>query len=167
MTGAGATTRSPVLAYHLSPESREQFANHISRPRLVDGAPDQPVWLPPPEAEALFTFASAWAKAPADKPAGWPFNLRWIQLASAGVDALPAWAYQGTVVTCGRGITARPIAEYVMAALLEKEKRISDFRVRSVVDYRRLGNEHDWLKIPLGGLAGQAVGVVGLGSIGR
>jgi phosphoglycerate dehydrogenase-like enzyme len=167
MTAAAAQARSPVVAYHLSPESRGQFVDHDSRPRLIDGTPGQPVWLPPPEAEALFTFASAWAKAPDEEPPGWPFNLRWIQLASAGVDALPAWAYHGTIVTCGRGITAGPIAEYVMAVLLEKEKKIPDLRVRSLNDYRRLGNEHDWPKIPLGGLTGQTLGLLGLGSIGR
>jgi phosphoglycerate dehydrogenase-like enzyme len=166
MTAAGKGS-SPVLAYHLSPENRKRFVGHGSRPRLIDGAPGRPVWLPPPEAEALFTFASAWARAPEEEPAGWPFNLRWIQLASAGVDALPAWAYRGTVVTCGRGITAEPIAEYVMAALLEEEKRIPDMRVRSLEDYQRLGNEHEWSKIPLGSLAGQTLGLLGLGSIGQ
>jgi phosphoglycerate dehydrogenase-like enzyme len=157
----------PVVAYHLSPAQRERFSQHPSRPRLIEGAPDQPVWLPPSEAEALMTFASAWAKAPAAAPAGWPFGLSWIQLASAGVDALPAWAYEGPVVSSGRGVTAEPIAEYVLAVLLEQAKRIHALQLRSREDFDRLGNEHDWPKIPLGTLAGSTIGLFGLGAIGQ
>ena len=157
----------PILAYRLSPDARALFAGHWSHPRLIDAAAGQPVWLPPPEAEALFTFASAWGKAPAEAPPGWPFGLRWIQLASAGVDALPTWAYEGTVVTCGRGVTAGPIAEYVLAVLLEEEKRIADLRLHSREDVERLGNEHEWSKIPLGSLAGKTLGLLGFGAIGQ
>jgi phosphoglycerate dehydrogenase-like enzyme len=161
------TERSPVIAYHLSAENREVFACHPAHPRLIEAEPGHPVWEPPPEAEALFTFASAWSKAPPQAPAGWPFNLRWIQLASAGADALPGWAYCGTVVSCARGVTAGPIAEYVLAVLLEEEKRIGDMRLRSRADAERLGNEHDWPTIPLGGLAGRNLGLFGLGAIGQ
>jgi phosphoglycerate dehydrogenase-like enzyme len=157
----------PVVAYRLSSGQRERFRQHPSQPRLIEGAADRPVWLPPPEAEALITFASAWAQAPAEAPAGWPFGLAWIQLASAGVDALPAWAYDGPVVSAGRGVTAGPIAEYVLAVLLEEEKRIPDLRLRSRADFDRLGNEHDWPKIPLGTLAGRILGLFGLGAIGQ
>jgi phosphoglycerate dehydrogenase-like enzyme len=167
MTAAWAAVGSPVLAYHLSPGARALFASHWSQPVLIDGEPGRPAWLPPPEAEALFTFASAWSTAPAEPPPGWPFNLRWIQLASAGADALPGWAYQGTVVTCARGVTAGPIAEYVLAVLLEEEKHIADLRLHSRADAERLGNEHDWPKIPLGGLAGKTLGLLGLGAIGQ
>jgi phosphoglycerate dehydrogenase-like enzyme len=167
MTAARAAAGPPVLAYHLSPEARALFASHWSQPVLIDGDSRRPVWLPPAEAEALLTFASAWSKAPSDAPPGWPFNLRWIQLASAGVDALPGWAYRETVVTCARGVTAGPIAEYVLAVVLEEEKRIGDLRLHSHADAEHLGNEHDWPKIPLGGLAGKTLGLLGLGAIGQ
>jgi phosphoglycerate dehydrogenase-like enzyme len=157
----------PVVAYHLSAAQRERFRNHPSKPRLIEGEADRPVWLPPSEAEALMTFASAWAKAPEKAPVGWPFGLRWIQLASTGVDAVPGWAYEGPVITSGRGVTAGPIAEYVLAVLLEEEKRIADLRLRSRADFERLGNEHDWPKIPLGSLIGRNLGLFGLGAIGQ
>ena len=83
------------------------------------------------------------------------------------MDALPAWAYAGTVVSCGRGVTAGPIAEYVLAVLLEEEKRIADLRLRSREDFERVGNENEWPKIPLGSLAGKTLGLLGLGAIGQ
>jgi phosphoglycerate dehydrogenase-like enzyme len=157
----------PVLAYHLSAGERERFAGHPSRPVLVDAEPGRPAWLPPAEAEGLLCFMGAWAKAPAAPPPGWPFGLRWIQLASAGVDVLPGWAFDGPVVCCARGVTAGAIAEYVLAVLLEAEKRIGEMRLASREDFARLGNEHDWPLRPLGTLAGRTLGLLGLGAIGQ
>ncbi|MDI4234026.1 NAD(P)-dependent oxidoreductase [Bradyrhizobium sp. Arg237L] len=101
---------------------------------------------------------AGWNKAPSAKPAGWPFRLRWIQTASTGVDFFPAWLLDGPVVTVGRGISADPIAEYVLAAILGFEKRIHDVRARS---------RGDWKLTSLGSLDGKTVGIAGFGAIGR
>jgi phosphoglycerate dehydrogenase-like enzyme len=168
--GAGSVaarrrTGPPVLAYHLAAGERERFAAHPSHPVLLEGETGRPVWLPPPEAEGSLSFMGAWVKAPREPPPGWPFGLRWIQLASAGVDVLPDWAYRGTVVCCARGVTAGAIAEYAMAAILAAEKRIGDLTLRSREDYDRLGDEHAWAGL-LGGLAGRTLGLLGIGAIG-
>jgi phosphoglycerate dehydrogenase-like enzyme len=146
---------------------RPAFAAHWSRPRLIDVPNDQPVWLPPKEAEALFTFASAWSKAPSEPPPGWPFNLRWIQLASAGVDSVPQWAYDGPIVACSRGITAKPIAEYVLHAMLNDAQRPEAVRFFTPEDAVRLRDEDLWMKMSIGVLNERTIGLLGLGAIGQ
>ena len=62
------------------------------------------------------------------------------------------------MVTVGRGISADPIAEYVLAAILGFEKRLHDVRPRSPAE---------WKNTPLGSLSGKTVGIAGFGAIGR
>lgn len=159
--------QTPVIAYHLGPAQRARFAEHWSKPRLIDPAPDRPAWLPPAEADALFTFTAAWKTAPAEPPPGWPFGLRWVQMASAGVDALPPWVFRGPVVAGARGITAPPIAEYVLAVMLDDERRLGTLYVRSRQEFLRVGDEKAWRGDPFGTLAGRVLGLVGLGAIGQ
>ena len=101
---------------------------------------------------------AGWNKAPADRPAGWPNGLRWIQTASTGIDFFPPWLLDGPVVTIGRGISADAIAEYVVAAILGFAKRLHEIRPRS---------RQDWKITPLGSLSGKTVGIAGFGSIGH
>lgn len=159
--------QQPVIAYHLAAAQRPRFAGHWSKPRLIDPVPDRPAWLPPPEADALFTFTAAWKAAPAAPPPGWPFGLKWLQMASAGVDALPPWVFRGPIVTSARGITAAPIAEYVLAVLLDDERRLGTLYVRSREEFLRVGDEKAWRGDPFGTLAGRVLGLFGLGAIGQ
>lgn len=48
-------------------------------------------------------------------------NLRWLQLGSAGVEHLRAdgWIPDGAIVTNAAGVYAVPVAEYVLAAILD------------------------------------------------
>jgi phosphoglycerate dehydrogenase-like enzyme len=157
----------PVIAYRLEASHRERFATHWSRPRIIDMPNEIPAWQPTAEANVLLTFSSAWWKAPSEPPAGWPFNLRWLQLASAGADALPRWAYNGLTVTCSRGITARPIAEYVMNVLLDREKKLDTVRVHRRADALRLRDENLWRATSMASLSGQTLALVGLGAVGQ
>ena len=157
--GASASVRRPIIVNQLGPEVRAEIVDHWSRPTIIDHPPDRSPWEIPREADVLLTRPLAgWNKAPSTKPAGWPFGLRWIQTASTGVDFFPAWLLDGPVVTVGRGISADPIAEYVLAAILGFEKRIHEIRPRGA---------GDWKLLPLGSLSGKTIGIAGFGAIGR
>ncbi|WP_188837430.1 D-2-hydroxyacid dehydrogenase [Flexivirga endophytica] len=110
-------------------------------------------------ADALFLwdfFSSAlegvWAQCDA---------LRWVHVAAAGVDKLlfPELRDSRVVVTNARGIFDRPIAEYVLAAVLAHLKLL-----REGYDLQR---EHVWRHRETDPLRGRRALVVGTGSIGR
>jgi phosphoglycerate dehydrogenase-like enzyme len=147
------------IACHLSEPLERLLATHPSRPEIVPYTRGgKSVWEIPPDADVLFTFAMGWRNAPKDPPPGWPFRLRYIQIAAAGVDAFPPWFFSGPTVSCGRGIASVPIAEYVMAAILAREKRWAETRV---------GDASQWQQIPLGHLEGKTLGLIGAGAIGH
>lgn len=147
--------RSLVIASSLTEQHNEWLAAHPSRPEVIALATP---WDIPDNAEALFTYQTQWRAAPAARPAGWCGRLKWIQVASAGVDTFPPWFFEGPpVVTRGLGVQAPAIAEYVVSAILAHEKRFWDIRVRS---------RTDWTHRDLGGIAGKAVGIAGFGAIG-
>ncbi|WP_198666017.1 NAD(P)-dependent oxidoreductase [Tropicimonas sp. IMCC34043] len=128
---------------------------HSSHPEVIAMTGDP--WMPPPEANALFTFQSHWKQAPADPPPGWPFGLEWIQIPSAGVDTFPRWALDVALVTRGPGIQSPAIGEFVIGTIYAHEKRFWDGPVRRV---------EDWNHKMLGGVAGKTLGIVGMGGIG-
>ncbi len=116
-----------------------------------------------PEAEILCAFSV---------PTNWRNlapNLRWLQYPGAGVDALRDSglldAQSQVVVTTATGIHAITISEYVFGSML-----MFNWNWSQMV---RLQDSHVWAKSTgwynLGGreLAGQTLGVVGMGSIGR
>ncbi len=96
-------------------------------------------------------------------------RLRWLQCSSAGVDSLLLTgilnAESSIMVTTAVGINTTPIGEYVFGSMLMFNRtwpemvRLQDRHVwpRSVAWYKLGGRE----------LAGQTLGIIGLGSIGR
>jgi len=137
--------------------------------RLLARAPGLTiVELPPGPVEALPAGASVlfsrpfagprgeWRAAPA--PRGWPFDLRWVQLSSVGIDAYPRWLFDGPVVTNARGTASGPIAEYVLAAILSAAKQMPDLWVHRA---------EDWQHRLLDAVEGRTLGLIGFGSIGR
>jgi phosphoglycerate dehydrogenase-like enzyme len=155
---ARASIAPLVIATNLDEVQNARLAQHRIRPHVIPYSNDRPAWQVPVEADLLFTFYRGWASAPAQPPSGWPHRLRWIQVAAAGVDVFPAWFFSGPVVTCGRGVAADSIAEYVLAAMLGHEKRFFD-GVR-VVDAA------SWKTRMLGRLSGKTLGLLGCGAIG-
>ncbi|WP_085316064.1 D-isomer specific 2-hydroxyacid dehydrogenase family protein [Derxia lacustris] len=123
--------------------------------------PAGPVEALPEGASVLFSSpvappGRAWKHAP--EPPGWPFDLRWVQLSSVGIDYYPGWLFDGPVVSSARGTASGPIAEYVLAAILSASKRIPELWVHDAADWRhRL----------LGTVEGSTLGLIGFGSIGR
>ena len=151
--------RPLVIATNLNPAQNERLAEHWSRPRVMSYSDSKPVWEVPPEADLLFTFFRGWREAPEQPPEGWPFGLQWIQVAAAGIDAFPEWFFSGPVVTCGRGVSATPLSEYILGAILAHEKQFFDgIRVQRAAD---------WEVRTLGGVEGRTLGLVGLGAINK
>ncbi|MGY4374781.1 hypothetical protein ACVWZ3_002420 [Bradyrhizobium sp. i1.3.6] len=84
---ASTSVRSPIIVNQLGPDIRAALVDHWSRPLIIDHSADRAPWEVAPEADVLLTRPLVgWHKAPAEKPAGWPFGLHWIQTASTGVD---------------------------------------------------------------------------------
>ena len=96
-------------------------------------------------------------------------KLRWIQFPGAGVDSLARTglldANSGVIVTTAAGIHAETISEYVFGSML-----MFNWNWPQMV---RLQDNHVWARSAtwyhLGGreLAGQTLGIIGLGHIGR
>jgi phosphoglycerate dehydrogenase-like enzyme len=148
--------RRLIIASTLSDVQNGLLTAHPLAPHVIAhaGAP----WLPPAEAEALFTYQSQWKVAPAGPPAGWPFALRWLQVASAGVDTFPDWIHAVPLVTRARGVQSALIAEFVIGAIFAHEKQFWSLRVRA---------PGDWQPRNLGTVAGRRLGIFGFGSIGE
>lgn len=150
---------APIIACNLDADQVERLRRHASQPQVKPYSDIAPVWEVPQDADILFTFFKGWAAAPKEKPKGWPYNLKWIQIASAGIDAFPEWVFEAPVVTTGRGIAAEAISEYVVAAIFAHEKQLfDDLLVKS---------SEAWIKRPLGLVSGKSVGIHGFGAIGR
>lgn len=90
-----------------------------------------------------------------------PERLRWVHVASAGVDSLlfPELVQSDVVVTNSRGVFERPIAEYVLACVLAFAKDLP----RTLELQRRAS----WCHRETRTIHGQRVLVVGTGAIGR
>lgn len=153
-------TRSPVIAISGSLFTDKLIPHvraHWSKPTVIEYMKERDAWDLPPEADLFLAFHAGWEKAPKQAPAGWPHNLKQIQVLSAGVDKYPDWFFGKAPVTCGRGVSSVAIAEYAMTAIVAREKRW--------VELARLpkGQPSPVLR----GIAGKSVGLIGVGAIGR
>jgi phosphoglycerate dehydrogenase-like enzyme len=94
-------------------------------------------------------------------------RVGWVHVSSAGVDGFPLEQLPASVrVTCARGASAGPIAEYVMALILACEKRLPEVWI-DAPPTRRFGPLGDQLWATDNELDGKVLGVLGLGAIGR
>jgi len=132
-----------------------------SKAVIVTTSDELSVYLPDAEILCSYTIPSNWrALAP---------NMRWLQFPGAGVDSLAPTglldADSGVIVTSASGIHAITISEYVFGSMLmfnwywPQMVRLQDGHVwaRSATWYHLGGRE----------LAGQTLGIIGLGNIGR
>jgi phosphoglycerate dehydrogenase-like enzyme len=85
-------------------------------------------------------------------------GVRWVHSLSTGIDSFPIDALPDDVtLTCSRGASAVPIAEFVLAAMLAFEKHLPDVWVREPPE--------QWAMADLGGLEGRTLGLIGAGGI--
>jgi len=84
-------------------------------------------------------------------------GVRWIHTIGTGVDSFPFAVLGDRVLTCARGASAVPIAEWVLAMLLACEKNLPATWI---------AGRAAWKRMELGGLGGRTLGIMGLGGIG-
>lgn len=133
--------------------------------RVIDDA-QAPAWERASETDIVLTAPrNAWGEAPADAPPGWPGRVRWVHLASAGIDYFPPWLFEVPQVTCARGVAADPIADFVFGTLLDRVQELGERQVQHLLGWRR---EFDRVATrPMGLLKGQSLGLLGYGAIGQ
>jgi phosphoglycerate dehydrogenase-like enzyme len=112
--------------------------------------------LPPGvDGEVLLTYP--WASPNLDRILA--RGVRWVHVIGTGVDAFPLELLTDQVLTCSRGASAHPIAEWVLAMMLAFEKRLPDTWITSPPP-------DGWSRAALGTLHGKTLGLVGFGAIG-
>lgn len=87
--------------------------------------------------------------------------MRWFHGSFVGMDhpIFREIAERGVVVTNAPGVTAQPIAQYVLAMMLRHAKNIPAWEAAQ--------RERAWRRVESQELTGQTVAVIGLGGIGR
>jgi phosphoglycerate dehydrogenase-like enzyme len=85
-------------------------------------------------------------------------GVRWVHTYGTGVNAFPFDALGDRLLTCSRGASAGPIAEWVMAMLLAAETELPKSWIHEPPTH--------WNIASLGGLRGRTLALVGLGGIG-
>ena len=151
-----------VTTFPFTPESQQLLKEAAATEEVVVTTADElSIHLPDAEIVCSYFIPSDWhTLAP---------KLRWVQFPGAGVDSLATTglldADSGVIVTTAAGIHAETISEYVFGSML-----MFNWNWPQMV---RLQDEHKWARSAswyhLGGreLAGQTLGIIGLGHIGR
>ncbi len=85
-------------------------------------------------------------------------GVRWVHTYGTGVNDFPFHALGDRLLTCSRGASAIPIAEWVLGVMLAAEKRLPESWVHEPPAH--------WNIASLGGLHGRSLALVGLGGIG-
>jgi phosphoglycerate dehydrogenase-like enzyme len=148
--------KNTVVINQVSKDFGAAIAAHASAPRVIDHIGSERPWELPDGGEILVTNTSTWCHAPADfQP---PSTLKWVQTETAGVDIFPDSLKRTCIMTCGRGMNAVPIAEFVFAAMLRREKKLEETRAYS---------QADWNHPTMGALYGRKLGLIGFGSLGK
>jgi phosphoglycerate dehydrogenase-like enzyme len=118
----------------------------------IPGEGDLPRGL---EGEVLVTYP--WASPNLDRVLA--RGVRWVHVIGTGVDAFPFALLTDQALTCSRGASAVPIAEWVLAVMLAFEKRLPESWIAGPP-------AEGWSRASLGALAGKTLGLAGFGSIG-
>jgi phosphoglycerate dehydrogenase-like enzyme len=141
-----------VLA-HLSSEILDRIVSAIPDVEMIEIPREGPI----PEGvqgDVLLTFP--WATPNAGEAV--ERGVRWIHTIGTGVDRFPMEIVGDRALSCARGASAVPIAEWVMAMLLAFEKQLPDAWIHE--------EPERWNFRELGGLDGRTLGLLGIGGIG-
>src|SRR5579871_5917581 len=122
--------------------------------RLAELVPDATVvaWLEP--GQVLLTFDYPWR----DGDQYLPDEVEWVHIMGAGVGGFPFALLRGRPLTCSKGASSVPIAEWVLAVMLAFEKQVPESWIHEPPDA--------WNRAHLGSLAGKTLGLIGIGAIG-
>ncbi|MEN3976828.1 NAD(P)-dependent oxidoreductase [Emcibacter sp. SYSU 3D8] len=152
-----------IIAHHLPDGIVRQLEPKLPEGVALAGTPQKPDhWQVPGEATAMILLPPhGGVYYPPEKPAGWPFGLRWVQAVSTGVDDYPKWVWEVESATCGRGTQSNAIAEFAVASILALEKRFPEVWIDQGDDWHQMQNN------PLGTIEGKTVGIIGFGTIGQ
>jgi len=85
-------------------------------------------------------------------------GVEWVHAYGTGVNRFPFDALEGRPLSCSRGASAVPIAEWVLAVMLAFAKRLPESWISEPPER--------WNRAELGGLQGRTLALVGLGGIG-
>ncbi|HMG25334.1 MAG TPA: NAD(P)-dependent oxidoreductase [Acidimicrobiia bacterium] len=133
----------------LGPKAAEAMKAAVPDVEVIEAGADP---LPPDvRADVLF---GGWGPHSLDHAQ----RVDWVHLAGTGIDSFPDELFDGRTVTCARGASAIPIAEFVLAAMLAFEKRLPETWIHEPPER--------WNFAPLGWLNTRTLGLVGLGGIG-
>ncbi|GGZ30859.1 NAD(P)-dependent oxidoreductase [Asticcacaulis endophyticus] len=148
-----------VIASQLEAGFNDELRDHPARPQVID-VPEETPWDAAKSADVLLVRPSpVWKKSlSSPRPDLWPGRLKWVYSASTGVDYYPKWLLEAPLVTCGRGVAADEIADYIISAIYHRAKDLEGARVRSL---------SEWRQIPLGRVTGSTIGIIGFGAIGQ
>jgi phosphoglycerate dehydrogenase-like enzyme len=122
--------------------------------RLAVLVPDATIVPWPGPGEVLLTFDGAWK----DEERVLPDEVRWVHVLGAGVGGFPFEVLDGRPITCSKGASSVPIAEWVLAVMLAFEKRLPESFITEPPTA--------WSSANLGLLAGKTLGLIGVGAIG-
>ncbi len=86
-------------------------------------------------------------------------GVRWVHAYGTGVNGFPFDLLRGIPFTCSRGASATAISEWVIAVLLEAEKRLGEHWLSAPPPV--------WHRAELGTLAGRTLALVGFGGIAQ
>ncbi|HEY4397523.1 MAG TPA: NAD(P)-dependent oxidoreductase [Acidimicrobiia bacterium] len=133
----------------LGPKAAEAMKAAVPDVEVIDAGAE-----PPPSDLRADVLFGGWGPHSLD----YAQRVDWVHLAGTGVDSFPPELFDGRTVTCARGASAIPIAEFVLAAMLAFEKRLPETWLHEPPEH--------WNFAPLGWLNTRTLGLVGMGGIG-
>lgn len=146
-----------VVGFRLEPPHQERLQADFPSLRWVFTRSKEEVLEEVRDADAFFGW-------PTDDIVAAGRKLRWLHLLGAGADGFDLQAVRARriMVSNSRGVAAPNIAEHVLALMLSF--------ARDLPALIRAQHDHRWTKsrdLTLFELAGQTVGIIGLGAIGQ